>query len=232
MRLRRCERSRLALALLQLLIFISSTALALHTSFGGHNRRGLVPTGQTTELRAAAFDAALLESSGPVLLVVSSPHCGHCVRLKPAWDAACAQLASSGVACARVDASERVLLRRLNVKGLPDIRLVSGTEMRVYSGPRTAPALASWAAGQYRATKPLTGLKSPLSVLGRLYGRMLRLPEHASQLWVDTKAMSGLGNTGMSALCVLGLLLGFGGAIAALDVAIGLLPVGEHQHQG
>lgn len=187
---------------------------------------GLVPTGLTTELTDASFDDALLGASGPVLLLVSSPHCGHCVRMRPAWDAACAQLAHHGVACARVDASQRVLLVRLKVTGFPDVRLFRGQTMYLFDdGPRTTAALVTWATGGYKHT-PAAGVgASPLGLLGRLKGRVLRMPGAAAVVWKDTRAKTGLGDTGMVAVCVATLLVGFAGAVFALDMLISWLPV-------
>lgn len=190
---------------------------------------GLVPTGLTTELTDASFDEALLGASGPVLLLVSSPQCGHCVRMRPAWDAACAQLAGSGISCARVDASQRVLLVRLKVTGFPDIRLFRGTTMYSYDdGPRTTAALVAWATGGYKHTAAAGLGASPLGVLGRLKGRVLRLPTHAAVAWKDTKDKTGLGNTGMVAACVATLLVGFAGAVLCLDTLISWLPPDAH----
>jgi hypothetical protein len=190
---------------------------------------GLVPTGLTTELTDGSFDDALLGASGPVLLLVSSPHCGHCVRMRPAWDAACAQLASSGIACARVDASQRVLLVRLKVSGFPDVRLFRGTAMYSYDdGPRTTAALVAWATGGYKHSAAAGVGASPLGLLGRLKGRVLRMPTHAAVVWKDMREKTGLGNTGMVAACVTTLLIGFAAAVLCLDTLISWLPPDAH----
>lgn len=135
--------------------------------------------GRVLQLSLDSFDAEL--ARGPYLVYVGTEWCSHCQRLKPHF--AEAALALQGhTACAFVDASaERVLQTRLGVRGYPSVFLFRDGAMRSYSGARTASALVAWARAGYADTPVAPFHKTPNNALGRLLGRVLRLPAAAAR---------------------------------------------------
>jgi len=112
---------------------------------------GLLPssmTGTVGTISQKNFDAAVAKEPS-VLVYVGAPWCGHCQRLKPAFEEA-AKLLVGHTACGYVDGQkERVLQTRLGVKGYPSIFLFKEGTMRAYKGARSAQALAAFARTDY-----------------------------------------------------------------------------------
>ena len=85
------------------------------------------------------------EAAGKTLVLYFTPWCGHCKALKPEWEKL-EQTGIKGVTIRKVNADEnKDEARDAGVEGYPTIILYNNGEKKVYSGARTADAIAKWA---------------------------------------------------------------------------------------
>lgn len=78
-----------------------------------------------------------------------APWCGHCKRMKPAWDAVMEEFASSdSILVADVDCVEagKPLCDKVGVKGFPTIKYGDPNDLQDYKGGREKDDLSSFAA--------------------------------------------------------------------------------------
>ena len=176
--------------------------------------------GRVQQLTLDSFDDEV--GRGPFLVYVGAEWCGHCQKLKPVW-AEVAKTLRGSTGCGYVDGNrERVLQTRLGVRGYPSIFLFRDGTMRSYTGARTAPAILAWAGGEYKHTAVAPFHKTPNNVLGRLLGRLLRLPSVATGLWGRARLATGLSDAPLIGVSLLVGLVGAVVAIFALDALVHL----------
>ena len=171
--------------------------------------------GGITLLTLSNFDAQL--ARGPTLVLVGAQFCGHCARLQPAWQAACASLGGH-TACGHIDGpAQRILSTRLGVRGYPSIYLFRDGKMRSYSGLRAEAALVGWARGEYKATAVEPFHRTPNNALGRVTGVLLRLPQRCGALWEHMLKATGVGAGTLAVMTAAALVLGGVAAVASVD---------------
>jgi thioredoxin 1 len=92
----------------------------------------------------AAFNKHVLQSKMPALVAFTSQNCGHCVRLKPAYEEAAK---NAKIVLAMVERSGAGNLPgKYNVKGFPTIILFNGGEaVKEYQGDRSVQSLVDFA---------------------------------------------------------------------------------------
>ena len=100
----------------------------------------LVAVAIVSKLLKEPFDA-----SGKNLVLYFAPWCGHCKALKPEWEKL-EKMGVKGVTIRKVNADEQQdEARDAGVEGFPTIILFNDGQKKVYSGARTADAIAKWA---------------------------------------------------------------------------------------
>jgi thioredoxin 1 len=101
-------------------------------------------SGQMQNWDEAAFNKHVLQSKMPALVAFTSQSCGHCVRLKPAFEEAAK---NAKIVLAMVDrGGAGNLPGKYNVKGFPTIILFNGGEaVKEYQGDRSMQSLVDFA---------------------------------------------------------------------------------------
>jgi thiol-disulfide isomerase/thioredoxin len=88
---------------------------------------------------------SIMNGPQPAVIMVHSPHCGHCVAMKPNYEAAAKALKSSPVRVARIDArvAGSDFMKKYEVRGVPHImgHKANSNGPVKYSGDRSADSL-------------------------------------------------------------------------------------------
>ena len=88
------------------------------------------------------------DASEKNLVLYFAPWCGHCKALKPEWEKLEKQ-GVKGLTISKVNADEEGdKVKEAGVDGFPTIILYNKGKSSVYSGARTADAIAKWAESQ------------------------------------------------------------------------------------
>jgi protein disulfide-isomerase-like protein len=97
----------------------------------------------TQELDQDSY-AALIKSGKNGMIKFFQPWCGHCTKMKPAWDEASAA-AHSSVFLADVNCSDQEeLCKEVGVSGYPTIKVYKDGEVSDYNGGRTLEDLTKY----------------------------------------------------------------------------------------
>jgi len=107
----------------------------------------LIVGAQSIELTPQTWDDKTAGKS--VFVKFFAPWCGHCKRMKPAWDAVMEEFASSdSILVADVDCVEagKPLCDKVGVKGFPTIKYGDPNDLQDYKGGREKDDLSSFAA--------------------------------------------------------------------------------------
>ena len=143
----------------------------------------------------------------------------HCKKLEPVWDELAASLKASGVKVGQVDGTaQKGLLRRFGTSGFPTIYHLHGGETRVYTGSIGAEVLRDWATRSFRMTEAVPWYKSPVSVFGRTYGLVWRLPSQIEGLYRELHDRRGVSDFTIALLCLALPLLAGALAVLMMDI--------------
>ena len=103
-------------------------------------------------LDGESFDQLTSSGAAPWMVKFYAPWCKHSKALAPIWEVMAGKLGRSEASLAELDVTAHpTIAERLNVRGLPTIRLIKSGMMYEYSGPRKLSRLLRFARGGYRS---------------------------------------------------------------------------------
>lgn len=122
----------------------------LKDTTGGRNSDGAVK-----DLTAENFNSHTSRLNERHFVMFYAPWCGHCTRLKPTWTELAEHFKGTKVHINRVDCTkEAALCREHGVRGYPTLKLLEGSKVYEYRGPRSLQTLAEWIeAKKYQSEK-------------------------------------------------------------------------------
>eukprot|EP00904_Undaria_pinnatifida_P002486 jgi/Undpi1/12238/HiC_scaffold_5.g01914.m1 len=104
------------------------------------------PLGSVLALDSDSLDKALAEG-GLLMLDFYAPWCDHCKKLEPEYEKAALDLAKDSLVLGKVDCdANEVLCRedRWDIEGFPTVKVVRGSTVHDYRGPRSAGDIAAF----------------------------------------------------------------------------------------
>mmetsp|Transcript_14105 Transcript_14105/g.30582 ORF Transcript_14105/g.30582 Transcript_14105/m.30582 type:complete len:222 (+) Transcript_14105:141-806(+) len=144
--------------------------------------QGHVSSGTVVDLTDDNFDE--LTASGTWFVDIYAPWCSHCRQLEPVWVQLAEELKEKNIKVARVDGTKhKVLLSRFGVNAFPSIFLLQHGATWVYSGTRTLASLKDFALQSHQDEVPLPFWKAPNSSVGRVLGRVHRVPSQIKHVY-------------------------------------------------
>lgn len=143
--------------------------------------------GEVFQLDDWNFDTHI-NSSSTWMIAISASWCPACRDLEPVWKALAQELKDDDIFVAKIDAKQRGLLRRFNVKAFPSIYHIHNRELRDYRGrDRSLRELASFARINWKAEEPIRGCSNPVSPCGRAMGEVTKLPHRLKKTYIDLR---------------------------------------------
>ena len=99
--------------------------------------------GTVLELNESEFQAQVISTQKPAMVLFYAPWCGHCKKAMPEWENAAGE--SDVTAYVKVNCDEeRNLCSQYGVQGYPTIKFFGGGKVEDYSGARTSSSFVSF----------------------------------------------------------------------------------------